>query len=173
MNINLRYPALITYTALPPGLDIKDFPQEIHRDDHHDTALYNYSLIINISEEDAVLRVCKGSHKFSGVEQLQNNMGDRMEEVRIPKGKGILFSRQLLHSGTAYFHDHERFFCFVDMFPPEHEGYINPIFPNDTSKYTNPPNVQDKIGRLKRAARRRCEKPEEKYNSEAQIAMYM
>ena len=173
LYINCRYPALITYTALPPGLDIHDFPQEAHRDDPHDFALYNYSLIINISEEDAVIRVCKGSHQFSGVEQLEKKMGDQMEEVRIPKGKGILFSRQLLHSGTAYLNDHERFFCFVDMFPPRHEGYIYPIFPNDTSKYINPPSVEDKIDRLTRAARRRCEEPQLKYNSVSQIALYM
>ena len=81
LYINFRYPALITYTALPPGLDIHDFPQEAHRDDHSDFALYNYSLIINISEEDAVIRVCKGSHQFNGVEQLEKNMANQMEEV--------------------------------------------------------------------------------------------
>ena len=107
--IYFRYPALITYTALPPEPDLHDYPQEPHRDDPSDFALYNYSLIINISEEDAVLRVCKGSHQFSGVEQLEKRMADQMEEVRIPKGKAILFSRQLLHSGTAYVQDHERF----------------------------------------------------------------
>ena len=129
LYINCRYPALITYTALLPGLDIHDFPQEAHRDDPHDFALYNYSLIINISEEDAVIRVCKGSHQFSGVEQLEKKMGDQMEEVRIPKGKGILFSRQLLHSGTAYLNDHEDFFALWTCSPQDMKDTYTPFFP--------------------------------------------
>ena len=169
----LRYPALIHYTALPSGLDREDFSQEAHRDDKSDFALYNFSLIINISKEDAVIRVCKGSHKFSGAEQLAQGMGENMEEVRIATGKAILFSRQLLHSGTAYLKDHERFFCFVDLFPPRHFGYINPIFPSDTSKYTSPEDSTGRIDRLIRAARRRVDEKYQVWNSEKQLNFYM
>ena len=99
------------------------------------------------------------SHKLSGAEQKVGiDPKKDMVDVILRKGYAILFSRQLLHNGTAYDHDHDRFFCFVDIFPKTQDGYIHFLNPNETFLHTQPVTNATRKNRLHSLAKREVRK---------------
>ena len=118
---------------------LEDFIQEAHRDDENDEACYNFSLIVNISDEPAYLKVALGSHKFTGEEQKARNMHNNMTMYEIPPGRAVLFYRQLLHCGTAYRKLHLRLFSYVDIWPERRAVDLMEINPHDTYRLSQPP----------------------------------
>ena len=57
-------------------------------------------------------------------------MEKELKDVHLKKGQCILFSRQLLHSGTAYKETHRRFFAYIEIFPKGKESFT--VIPRGT-----------------------------------------
>ena len=98
------------------------------------------------------------SHKLSGVEQLKIDLKKNMIDVTVPKGSAILFSRQLLHNDTANDNNHERFFCFVDIFPKSQEEFIVFLITNETFLHLQPVTNPTRKTRLKNLTKREVRK---------------
>ena len=69
IGVTVSLPQIIGYTGRGDDWDRSTQDQIPHRDDKQDRALYNFSVLVNISDADAILKVAKGSHKFTGLQQ--------------------------------------------------------------------------------------------------------
>jgi len=143
-ELRITFPQIIGYHGYETGANkVEDgsrnkLDQLPHRDCKQDTALYNFSCIINLMEEDAILRIAKGSHVYTGKQQKDLELKEQLEDVHLKKGECIIFYRQLLHSGTAYKHDHKRFFTFLEIYPKGMDGCIQQPNESETSHYDAP-----------------------------------
>jgi len=154
-DYRITFPQIIGYDGYETGPDAvqngsrDNLDQLPHRDCKQDRALYNFSCIINLMPEDAILRIAKGSHIFSGQQQLELNLKNHLEDVSIKQGEVIIFYRQLLHSGTAYKADHKRFFTFLEIYPKGMDACVQTPSESETSHYDNPED-EKKLDRTSR-----------------------